>query len=64
VCQTDLRSLIGYSAAHIGIVIGCIMTSYWGFCGSFTLMVAHGCFFLGGGVVSLITIVSVLVVTV
>nr|UQJ75282.1 NADH dehydrogenase subunit 4 [Proneotermes latifrons] len=43
-CQTDLKSLIAYSSvAHMGIVIGGIMTmSYWGFCGSFTLMVAHG----------------------
>nr|URH16835.1 NADH dehydrogenase subunit 4 [Glyptotermes pubescens] len=42
--QTDLKSLIAYSSvAHMGIVIGGIMTmSYWGFCGSFTLMVAHG----------------------
>jgi NADH-ubiquinone oxidoreductase chain 4 len=42
--QTDLKSLIAYSSiAHIGIVIGGIMTiSYWGFCGSFTLMIAHG----------------------
>nr|URX52723.1 NADH dehydrogenase subunit 4 [Incisitermes nr. barretti] len=42
--QTDLKSLIAYSSvAHMGIVIGGIMTmNYWGFCGSFTLMVAHG----------------------
>jgi NADH-ubiquinone oxidoreductase chain 4 len=42
--QTDLRSLIAYSSvAHMGIVIGGIMTiSYWGFCGSFTLIIAHG----------------------
>nr|UQJ75256.1 NADH dehydrogenase subunit 4 [Paraneotermes simplicicornis] len=42
--QTDLSSLIAYSSvAHMGIVIGGIMTmSYWGFCGSFTLMIAHG----------------------
>nr|URX53288.1 NADH dehydrogenase subunit 4 [Glyptotermes sp. 11 AB-2022a] len=42
--QTDLKSLIAYSSvAHMGIVIGGIMTmSYWGFCGSFTLMIAHG----------------------
>nr|URX54001.1 NADH dehydrogenase subunit 4 [Epicalotermes sp. 2 AB-2022a] len=43
-CQTDLKSLIAYSSvAHMGIVIGGIMTmNYWGFCGSFTLMIAHG----------------------
>nr|URX54118.1 NADH dehydrogenase subunit 4 [Cryptotermes sp. 6 AB-2022a] len=42
--QTDLKSLIAYSSvAHMGIVIGGIMTlSYWGLCGSFTLMIAHG----------------------
>nr|URX53949.1 NADH dehydrogenase subunit 4 [Cryptotermes sp. 5 AB-2022a] len=42
--QTDLSSLIAYSSvAHMGIVIGGIMTlSYWGVCGSFTLMIAHG----------------------
>nr|URX54456.1 NADH dehydrogenase subunit 4 [Procryptotermes speiseri] len=42
--QTDLKSLIAYSSvAHMGIVIGGIMTlSYWGVCGSFTLMIGHG----------------------
>nr|URX54183.1 NADH dehydrogenase subunit 4 [Neotermes sp. 5 AB-2022a] len=42
--QTDLKSLIAYSSvAHMGIVIGGIMTmNYWGFCGSYTLMIAHG----------------------
>nr|YP_010620962.1 NADH dehydrogenase subunit 4 [Hebardina concinna]WAX39306.1 NADH dehydrogenase subunit 4 [Hebardina concinna] len=42
--QTDLKSLIAYSSvAHMGIVIGGLMTlSYWGFCGSFVLMIAHG----------------------
>nr|UQJ75217.1 NADH dehydrogenase subunit 4 [Allotermes cf. paradoxus]URX53923.1 NADH dehydrogenase subunit 4 [Allotermes sp.] len=42
--QTDLKSLIAYSSvAHMGIVIGGIMTmNYWGFCGSFVLMIAHG----------------------
>nr|AVN68019.1 NADH dehydrogenase subunit 4 [Tryonicus mackerrasae] len=42
--QTDLKSLIAYSSvAHMGIVIGGLMTmSYWGFCGSFILMVGHG----------------------
>nr|URX53832.1 NADH dehydrogenase subunit 4 [Glyptotermes sp. 13 AB-2022a] len=42
--QTDLKSLIAYSSiAHMGVVIGGIMTmNYWGFYGSFTLMIAHG----------------------
>nr|AVN68010.1 NADH dehydrogenase subunit 4 [Melanozosteria nitida] len=42
--QTDLKALIAYSSvAHMGIVIGGLMTlSYWGFCGSFILMIAHG----------------------
>nr|URX53468.1 NADH dehydrogenase subunit 4 [Incisitermes minor] len=42
--QTDLSSLIAYSSvAHMGIVIGGVMTmNYWGVCGSFTLMIAHG----------------------
>nr|YP_010946838.1 NADH dehydrogenase subunit 4 [Rhabdoblatta marginata]WGO57595.1 NADH dehydrogenase subunit 4 [Rhabdoblatta marginata] len=42
--QTDLKSLIAYSSvAHMGIVIGGLMTmSYWGYCGSYTLMIAHG----------------------
>nr|YP_010159288.1 NADH dehydrogenase subunit 4 [Paragnetina indentata]QRG31738.1 NADH dehydrogenase subunit 4 [Paragnetina indentata] len=42
--QTDLKALIAYSSvAHMGIVLGGLMTmSYWGFSGSFTLMIAHG----------------------
>nr|AVN67492.1 NADH dehydrogenase subunit 4 [Panchlora nivea] len=42
--QTDLKSLIAYSSVgHMGIVIGGLMTlMYWGYCGSFTLMIAHG----------------------
>nr|YP_010946409.1 NADH dehydrogenase subunit 4 [Haplosymploce aurantiaca]WGO57127.1 NADH dehydrogenase subunit 4 [Haplosymploce aurantiaca] len=42
--QTDLKSLIAYSSvAHMGIVIGGLMTMfYWGFCGSYTLMIGHG----------------------
>jgi NADH-ubiquinone oxidoreductase chain 4 len=42
--QTDLKALIAYSSvAHIGIVLGGLITlSYWGFCGSFTLIIAHG----------------------
>nr|UBN08936.1 NADH dehydrogenase subunit 4 [Panesthia sloanei] len=42
--QTDLKSLIAYSSvAHMGIVVGGLMTLlYWGYCGSYTLMIAHG----------------------
>nr|WNS59314.1 NADH dehydrogenase subunit 4 [Mesonemoura sichuanensis] len=42
--QTDLKALIAYSSvAHMGIVLGGLMTmTYWGFCGSFLLMIAHG----------------------
>nr|AVN68113.1 NADH dehydrogenase subunit 4 [Carbrunneria paramaxi] len=42
--QTDLKALIAYSSvAHMGIVIGGLMTMfYWGFCGSYVLMIAHG----------------------
>nr|YP_009250566.1 NADH dehydrogenase subunit 4 [Heterotermes cf. paradoxus AUS88]YP_009250579.1 NADH dehydrogenase subunit 4 [Heterotermes cf. paradoxus AUS103]AMX22895.1 NADH dehydrogenase subunit 4 [Heterotermes cf. paradoxus AUS88]AMX22908.1 NADH dehydrogenase subunit 4 [Heterotermes cf. paradoxus AUS103] len=42
--QTDLKSLIAYSSvAHMGMVIGGIMTmNYWGVCSSFALMIAHG----------------------
>nr|WGO57972.1 NADH dehydrogenase subunit 4 [Perisphaerus sp. 1 ZQW-2023b] len=42
--QTDLKSLIAYSSvAHMSIVIGGLMTLlYWGFCGAFILMIAHG----------------------
>nr|YP_010946916.1 NADH dehydrogenase subunit 4 [Salganea raggei]WGO57673.1 NADH dehydrogenase subunit 4 [Salganea raggei] len=42
--QTDLKSLIAYSSvAHMGIVIGGLMTLlYWGYCGSYLLMIAHG----------------------
>nr|QBP33891.1 NADH dehydrogenase subunit 4 [Klapopteryx armillata] len=42
--QSDLKALIAYSSvAHMGIVLGGLMTmTYWGFCGSFTLMIAHG----------------------
>nr|YP_010031484.1 NADH dehydrogenase subunit 4 [Togoperla limbata]QOV02875.1 NADH dehydrogenase subunit 4 [Togoperla limbata] len=42
--QTDLKALIAYSSvAHMGIVLGGLMTmTYWGFSGSFTLMLAHG----------------------
>nr|YP_009992940.1 NADH dehydrogenase subunit 4 [Felderimyia fuscipennis]QNO34150.1 NADH dehydrogenase subunit 4 [Felderimyia fuscipennis] len=42
--QTDLKALIAYSSvAHMGIVLGGMMTlSYWGVCGSYSLMIAHG----------------------
>ena len=42
--QTDLKSLIAYSSvAHMGIVIGGLITLlYWGYCGSYTLIIAHG----------------------
>nr|YP_010968388.1 NADH dehydrogenase subunit 4 [Gerosis sinica]WNO18695.1 NADH dehydrogenase subunit 4 [Gerosis sinica] len=43
-CQVDMKSLIAYSSvAHMGIVIGGIMTmNYWGFLGSYLLMIGHG----------------------
>nr|AAX76848.1 NADH dehydrogenase subunit 4 [Drosophila barbarae] len=42
--QTDLKSLIAYSSvAHMGIVLSGLLTmTYWGLCGSYTLMIAHG----------------------
>lgn len=42
--QSDIKSLIAYSSvAHIGIVLGGIITlNYWGFCGAFLLIIAHG----------------------
>nr|YP_010895270.1 NADH dehydrogenase subunit 4 [Sterphus plagiatus]WJW73835.1 NADH dehydrogenase subunit 4 [Sterphus plagiatus] len=42
--QTDLKSLIAYSSvAHMGIVLSGLFTmTYWGICGSFSLMIAHG----------------------
>nr|WKU83891.1 NADH dehydrogenase subunit 4 [Claraeola sicilis] len=42
--QSDLKSLIAYSSvAHMGMVIGGMMTlTYWGLCGSYGLMIAHG----------------------
>nr|YP_010166668.1 NADH dehydrogenase subunit 4 [Lioporeus pilatei]QRV62759.1 NADH dehydrogenase subunit 4 [Lioporeus pilatei] len=42
--QTDLKILIAYSSvAHMGMVLGGIMSlNSWGFCGSYTMMVAHG----------------------
>nr|AYW52293.1 NADH dehydrogenase subunit 4 [Lebiini sp. 2 ACP-2013] len=42
--QTDLKLLIAYSSvAHMGLVLGGIMTlNYWGLCGSYMMMIAHG----------------------
>lgn len=42
--QTDLKSLIAYSSVvHIGVVLaGLITLRYWGLCGSYTLIIAHG----------------------
>nr|YP_010954753.1 NADH dehydrogenase subunit 4 [Dorcus tityus]WMW30138.1 NADH dehydrogenase subunit 4 [Dorcus tityus] len=42
--QGDVKSLIAYSSvAHMGIVLGGIMTlNYWGLSGSLVMMVAHG----------------------
>nr|UHA55355.1 NADH dehydrogenase subunit 4 [Kennelia xylinana] len=43
-CQVDIKSLIAYSSvAHMSLVIGGIMImSYWGFMGSYILMIGHG----------------------
>nr|YP_009266778.1 NADH dehydrogenase subunit 4 [Cecropterus lyciades]ANK79340.1 NADH dehydrogenase subunit 4 [Cecropterus lyciades] len=43
-CQIDMKSLIAYSSvAHMGLVIGGIMTmNYWGYFGSYVLMIGHG----------------------
>nr|YP_010022480.1 NADH dehydrogenase subunit 4 [Cathayia obliquella]QON98852.1 NADH dehydrogenase subunit 4 [Cathayia obliquella] len=43
-CQVDMKSLIAYSSvSHMSIVIGGIMTmNYWGFMGSYILMIGHG----------------------
>nr|YP_010692491.1 NADH dehydrogenase subunit 4 [Prioneris thestylis]WBV74644.1 NADH dehydrogenase subunit 4 [Prioneris thestylis] len=43
-CQLDMKSLIAYSSvAHMGLVVGGIMTmNYWGFLGSYVLMIGHG----------------------
>nr|UUJ36792.1 NADH dehydrogenase subunit 4 [Epeorus sp. 01 ZXM-2022a] len=42
--QTDLKSLVAYSSvAHMGLVLAGLMTlNYWGVCGAFVLMIAHG----------------------
>lgn len=43
-CQVDIKSLIAYSSvAHIRIVIGgIIVINYWGFIGSYILIISHG----------------------
>nr|YP_009995358.1 NADH dehydrogenase subunit 4 [Ochthebius glaber]QNP09774.1 NADH dehydrogenase subunit 4 [Ochthebius glaber] len=42
--QMDIKSLIAYSSvSHMGLVLCGIMTlNYWGMCGAFLMMVAHG----------------------
>nr|AFN21401.1 NADH dehydrogenase subunit 4 [Choaspes benjaminii] len=43
-CQVDIKSLIAYSSvAHMSLVISGIMTlNYWGYLGSYVLMIGHG----------------------
>nr|YP_009571942.1 NADH dehydrogenase subunit 4 [Narosa nigrisigna]QBH74721.1 NADH dehydrogenase subunit 4 [Narosa nigrisigna] len=43
-CQVDIKSLIAYSSvAHMSLVISGIMTlNYWGYMGSYILMIGHG----------------------
>nr|QHW07036.1 NADH dehydrogenase subunit 4 [Choreutis emplecta] len=43
-CQVDMKSLIAYSSVcHMSMVIGGIMTmNYWGYLGSYVLMLGHG----------------------
>lgn len=43
-CQVDIKSLIAYSSvSHIRIVIrGIITINYWGFMGSYVLIIGHG----------------------
>nr|YP_010563173.1 NADH dehydrogenase subunit 4 [Cnethodonta grisescens]UYX61179.1 NADH dehydrogenase subunit 4 [Cnethodonta grisescens] len=43
-CQVDIKSLIAYSSvAHMSIVIGGIMVmNYWGYIGSYLMMIGHG----------------------
>lgn len=42
--QTDLKALVAYSSvAHMGLVLGGLLTiNYWGICGAYTLIIAHG----------------------
>nr|YP_009561702.1 NADH dehydrogenase subunit 4 [Hydrillodes lentalis]QAT19942.1 NADH dehydrogenase subunit 4 [Hydrillodes lentalis] len=43
-CQVDIKSLIAYSSvAHMSIVIsGIMIMNYWGFFGSYIMMIGHG----------------------
>ena len=43
-CQVDIKSLIAYSSvAHMSLVIsGIIVINYWGFIGSYILIIGHG----------------------
>nr|UZF97570.1 NADH dehydrogenase subunit 4 [Amplypterus panopus] len=43
-CQVDIKSLIAYSSvAHMSLVIGGIMImNYWGYFGSYIMMIGHG----------------------
>nr|YP_009363197.1 NADH dehydrogenase subunit 4 [Paragabara curvicornuta]AMX21662.1 NADH dehydrogenase subunit 4 [Paragabara curvicornuta] len=43
-CQVDIKSLIAYSSvAHMSIVIcGILIMNYWGFLGSYIMMIGHG----------------------
>nr|YP_010586748.1 NADH dehydrogenase subunit 4 [Papilio natewa]UZZ44662.1 NADH dehydrogenase subunit 4 [Papilio natewa] len=43
-CQVDMKSLIAYSSvAHMSMVICGIMTmNYWGYLGSYVMMIGHG----------------------
>nr|YP_009743870.1 NADH dehydrogenase subunit 4 [Batocnema coquerelii]QIE12621.1 NADH dehydrogenase subunit 4 [Batocnema coquerelii] len=43
-CQVDMKSLIAYSSvSHMSVVIGGIMVmNYWGYFGSYIMMIGHG----------------------
>nr|YP_009131093.1 NADH dehydrogenase subunit 4 [Vamuna virilis]AHX84185.1 NADH dehydrogenase subunit 4 [Vamuna virilis] len=43
-CQVDIKSLIAYSSvAHMSMVIsGIMIMNYWGFMGSYIMMIGHG----------------------
>nr|YP_010360291.1 NADH dehydrogenase subunit 4 [Spirama retorta]UNQ84433.1 NADH dehydrogenase subunit 4 [Spirama retorta] len=43
-CQVDIKSLIAYSSvAHMSMVIsGVMIMNYWGFLGSYIMMIGHG----------------------